>query len=224
MEQDDITLYEFENLKTLTGIVHGVFTRQGGTSTGAFDSLNVGMKSGDEHTAIAMNRKRITLKMGMNPMVFLNQVHGSDIKVVKKEHNDLSEVFEPGKELYTADGIVTDMTGVFLVIQVADCQAVMLYDPEKRVVANVHSGWRGSVADIAGKCVDAMVSQFGCRPGDIRAGISPSLGPCCAEFKNYRREFPETLWQYKDPDTPYFDFWRMTCDQLTARGMDAGNI
>lgn len=223
MGNAEITVYEFENLK-LPDLEHGVFTRQGGTSTGAFDSLNVGMNSGDETTAIAKNRKLIILKMGMKPLVFLNQVHGNEIKILKNEDNDLSDVFEPGKELYTADGIITDMTGVFLVIQVADCQAIMLYDPEKRVIANVHSGWRGSVENIAGKCVAQMVDNFGCRAENIKVGISPSLGPCCAEFKNFEQELPKALWHYKADDTFNFDFWQMSVDQLVAKGVKKENI
>jgi polyphenol oxidase len=223
MENSEIIVYEFERFKGLE-LVHGIFTRQGGTSTGAFDSLNVGMSSGDETTAIAMNRKLIIRKMGMKPLVFLNQIHGKEIKVLKKEDNDLSDVFEPGKELYTADGIITDMKGVFLVIQVADCQSVMLYDPEKQVIANVHSGWRGSIENIVGHCVDQMVDSFGCNPIDILAGISPSLGPCCAEFKHYEQEIPQPLWQYKAKDKPYFDFWQMSADQLIDKGVKKENI
>jgi len=224
MENDDINVYGFEHLKKDGHIVHGVFTRAGGTSRGAFDSLNIGMDSGDEPTAISNNRKLIIRKMGMKPLVFLNQVHGDTIKVLKKDDNDLSQIFEPGKETYTADGIITNMKGVFLVIQVADCQSVMLYDPDKKVIANIHSGWRGSVANIIGKCVDKMVLEFGCRSEEILAGISPSLGPCCAEFINYKDEIPEHLWKYKQKDKNFFDFWVMSQDQLMEKGVKKENI
>lgn len=223
MGSRDIHTYEFEQFKR-PDLVHGVFTRQGGTSTGAYDSLNVGLKSGDVLPAIEKNRKLIILKMGMKPLVFLNQVHGSRIQVLKKEDNDLSEVFEPGKELYTADGIITDMKGIFLVIQVADCQSIMLYDPEKNVIGNVHSGWRGSIENIVGACVDKMAVEFGCLPEHMLAGISPSLGPCCSEFINYEKEIPKALWPYKAGDKPYFDFWKMSRDQLVQKGVLTDNI
>ncbi|MBU2430439.1 MAG: laccase domain-containing protein, partial [Proteobacteria bacterium] len=127
MEKTDIRVYEFNIFKKEENLVHGVFSRSGGTSTGSFDSLNIGMNSGDEKSAIFNNRKLIIKKMGMKPLVFLNQEHGDQIKILKKEDNDFSLIFEPGREIYTADAIISDMTGVFLVIQVADCQAVMLY-------------------------------------------------------------------------------------------------
>jgi len=224
MEIPEIRIFEFTHLKREPGIIHGIFTRAGGVSTGAFESLNVGMNSGDNRDAIARNRKLITLKMGMKPFVFLNQVHGDTIKVLKHDDNDMQEVFEPGVETYTADALVTDMKDIFLVIQVADCQAVMLYDPEKKVIANVHSGWKGSIVNIAGATIDKMVEIFGCRPEDIMAGISPSLGPCCAEFRDYKTLIPEHLWKYKSEDRDYFDFWKMTEDQLMHRGVKKDNI
>jgi copper oxidase (laccase) domain-containing protein len=98
-----------------------------------------------------------------------------------------------------------------------------LYDPVRRVVANVHSGWRGSVADIAGKTVAVMKNGFGCRGGDMVAAIAPSLGPCCAEFVNYRDEIPEHFWTYRDTKN-HFDFWSISCDQLTAAGLRPENI
>ena len=105
----------------------------------------------------------------------------------------------------------------------ADCQAILLYDPVRRVVANVHSGWRGSVSDIAGKTVAAMENRFGCRGRNLVAAIAPSLGPCCAEFRNYREEIPESFWRYKD-GAEHFDFWKISRDQLAAAGLTPDNI
>ncbi len=224
MGNSDIKIYEFELLGQNSSITHGIFTRSGGTSIGTFDSLNIGVNSGDEKSAIVNNRKLIIQKMGMKPLVFLNQEHGKEIKVLKKDDNDLSQVFEPGKEVYTADGIVTDLKGVFLVIQVADCQAVMLYDPKKEVIANIHSGWRGSVQNIIGNCIEQMKTEFNCNPSDITACISPSLGPCCSEFVDYKDEIPKKLWCYKAKEKPYFDFWKISFDQLKSKGVKEENI
>jgi YfiH family protein len=105
-----------------------------------------------------------------------------------------------------------------LTILVADCQPVMLYDPVRAVVANIHSGWRGSIADIIGRTVAVMKERFACRPAEIIAGIGPSLGPCCAEFVNYRQEIPEALWSYQVSDN-HFDFWALSRDQLVWAGL-----
>jgi YfiH family protein len=223
LKHSDTKIHLFEIFKKNT-IVHGIFTRHGGTSTKPFDSLNIGMNSGDEKMVITDNRKLIIKKMGLKPLVFLNQVHETAIKVLKQDSNDLLNSFEPGKDTYTADGVITDIKNIFLVIQVADCQAIMLYDSQKKVIANLHSGWRGSINNIIGNCIDKMIESFGCRPENIIAGISPSLGSCCSEFVNYKDEIPQDLWKYKINDKNYFDFWEMSADQLMDRGIKKENI
>lgn len=219
----------FSHFSGCSHLVHGVFTRKGGVSLPPFDSLNVGFSTGDDPAAVIENRRRILAWLKMPRAVFLNQVHETEVLVLAKdEKNDPGLFWEPGHpatgKALTADAVVTDLTQVALVIQVADCQALMLADPEKNVIANVHSGWRGSVKNIIGQCVDVMIHRFGCDPDRILAGISPSLGPCCAQFIHYQKEIPETLWQYKCQDRPYFDFWALSVDQLTAKGVRPSHI
>lgn len=210
-------------------LVHGVFPRRGGVSRPPFDSLNVGFSTGDDPAAVSENRNRILSWLRLPRAVFLHQVHGSEVLVLAKDEIiDPDRFWAPGHPATAtalrADAVVTDQTQLALVIQVADCQAVMLADPYKNVIANVHSGWRGSVANIIGRCVDIMISRFGSDPQQILAGISPSLGPCCAEFIHYKQEIPEPLWQYKFQDRDYFDFWALSFDQLTAKGVSSSHI
>jgi len=208
-------VFEFDLFQGYPDLIHGVFPRSGGVSSNCFDSMNVGLSVGDDPLAVAENRRRMLAKMGSKQAIFLNQVHGTTIHVLEKENRQPSIV---------ADGVVTDMKGISLVIQVADCQGILLFDPQKKVIANVHSGWRGSVENIIGNCMDVMIDQFKCNPGDIRAGISPSLGPCCAEFINYMEEIPGAMWSYRLPGTSNFDFWSLSCDQLLEKGVKKENI
>ena len=228
MGPSEIKFFEFTLFKEYPDLVHGVFTRSGGVSKAPFDSLNIGTNSGDDFSDISENRNRILSKMGTRQAVFLNQVHGAEIHIIKKEEGkDLPAFFsdkENRKNPIFADGIVTDLAGISLVIQVADCQAILLFDPEKRVIANVHCGWRGSVKNIIGNCMDVMTKKFQCRPEHILAGISPSLGPCCAEFVNFQDEIPKVLWKYKLENRSYFDFWKISQDQLMEKGVEKENI
>ncbi|UCD66347.1 MAG: laccase domain-containing protein, partial [Deltaproteobacteria bacterium] len=99
----------------------------------------------------------------------------------------------------------------------------MLYDHAKKVVGIAHAGWRGSVANIIASTVSAMSDAFATDPVDLIAAISPSLGPCCAEFVNYRSELPVALHDYQvRPD--YFDFWAISRDQLCKAGLRLENI
>lgn len=208
---------EFTNLKVFPQIVHSVFTRRGGVSNHPFDSLNVSFATGDEEICVAENRNRIVNVLDRNSQsVFLDQVHGDDIVVLEDNKAEIP--------FLKADGVITDVKGKLLVIQIADCQSVMMFDPENNVIANVHAGWRGSVKNIVGKCVDIMRESFGTNPEHIVAGISPSLGPCCAEFVNYKKELPESVWKYKEKDSFNFDFWELSFYQLLQKGVKANNI
>ncbi len=207
---------EFTNLKVFPQITHSVFTRRGGVSNNPFDSLNVSFSTGDKEICVAENRSIIMNALDRNSTpIFIDQVHEDNIIVI--EDNKVE------KFLYKADGIITNVKGKLLIIQVADCQSVMMFDPVKNVVANVHSGWRGSVKNIIGKCVDIMVKEFGSSPEHIIAGISPSLGPCCAEFVNYEKELPDSIWKYKIDDFN-FNFWELSFYQLLEKGVSAENI
>lgn len=210
-----LMVYRDPHLADPGGLVHGHFTRRGGVSTGKFSSLNVSEDVGDETEAVRENRRRIVDALGGGPLVMLRQVHGSEVLV-------WSRAKAPRTPL-AADAVVTDEKGVLVSIQTADCQAVMLHDPIRQVVANVHAGWRGSVAGIIGNTIRTMTRSYRCRPEDIRAGVGPSLGPCCAEFVNYQNEIPESLWSYKD-ERHHFDFWRISEDQLLAQGLKQEHI
>ena len=86
-----------------------------------------------------------------------------------------------GKLHYEADGMMTAIPGVALVVFSADCIPVLLYDPVRRVIAALHSGWRGTAAGIVTRAVERMEEVYGCRPENILAAIGPGIGPCCFE-------------------------------------------
>jgi hypothetical protein len=219
--ENGVLFYRFEKLEPFTEIWHGIFTRRFGCSTGPFESLNVGFGLGDKISDVKQNRRVIAQAIGSNDLVYAHQVHGDQVLIFNPEKS-ISKG-EPKQVLGTGDALVTDALGKFLTIQLADCQSILLYDAVRRVVANIHSGWRSSIRNIAGRTVHVMQKQFKCRPADIIAGIGPSLGPCCAEFVHYRKEIPEIFWQYKTAND-HFDFWTISCDQLADAGVLRENI
>ncbi|MGW8326210.1 MAG: polyphenol oxidase family protein, partial [Desulfobacterales bacterium] len=243
-QKNGVSFLEFPKLSGLSGILHGVFTRKNGKSKGPFQSLNVSFGVGDTDKTVLENRKIISQCFNDNDLVFLDQVHGTRIIAYSKEHlfygvSDINDCFEDeysetlsaqtdisgieSERRFEADAIVTDIPGKLLVIQVADCQSVLIYDPVQKVAANVHSGWRGSINNIIGSTLKVMENSFGCHTRDIVAGIGPSLGPCCAEFVNYKNEIPELFWKYKN-DNNYFDFWSISRDQLCEAGVLPENV
>jgi YfiH family protein len=212
---------QFENLTRHTQIAHGVFTRCFGHSTGVFCSLNVSFGLGDVTDHVQANRRCIARAIEGEDLVFAEQVHGDDVIIVNPQNSGLN--MNTDGVAGVGDALVTDTSEKFLVVQLADCQSILLYDPIQKVVANVHCGWRGSIKDILGRTVNVMNKRFRCNSRDIIAGIGPSLGPCCAEFVSYRSEIPEKFWQYKSAND-HFDFWTLSRDQLIGAGLLRENI
>jgi hypothetical protein len=208
---------QFELLSDCRDVGHAIFLRTHGFSEAPFNRLNVSLEVGDEADRVARNRRLVAAALNAEELVFVRQVHGHRVRVIDDRPAGDSAA------LPEADAMLTDRAGKFLVVQVADCQPILIFDPVRRVVANVHCGWRGSVADVAGRTVAALHGRFGCAPQDLLVGIGPSLGPCCAEFVNYRAEIPNRFWDYRR-DSVCFDFWAMTRDQLIAAGVAADHI
>jgi len=217
-----VSFYQFSHLAACVDIHHGIFTRTGGCSPPPFNSLNVGHGIGDDDAGVETNRRVIGDCFRGAEFVYVRQVHGR--QVINMAGFPAGQGANPqSAEPAVGDAMVTDRPHQYLVIQVADCQAVLLHEPVRQVVANVHCGWRGSIQNIIGRTVETMVQQLDCNPGEIIAGIGPSLGPCCAEFINYEAEIPRALWNYKDSNN-HFDFWSISRDQLAKAGVPAKNI
>jgi len=223
IEKNKVVFYQFPGLSRFDHLRHGVFSRRGGYSTGFFQSLNTSLGVGDTASAVEKNRRQVStcLQVETDKLIFARQVHGVRILAITTadaERNDNADGI-----IGIGDAMVTNVKNRYLTIQVADCQAVMIYDPVRHVVANIHAGWRGSIANILGRALDVMVRVFSCEPKDCVAGVSPSLGPCCAEFIHYRSEIPKALWRYGDARR-YFDFWTLSRDQLSKKGILPENI
>ncbi len=199
----------------LSELPHGMFCRHGGVSKSPFTSLNLSYSVGDSPEAVTVNRQLIKQCVGLDYLVSAVQVHGDQVLQARDVQQD--------KEYAAADALITQQRGVGLLIQQADCQAVLLYDPAQEVIAAVHSGWKGSVLNIIAATVRAMQKQYGTNPHNLRAVISPSLGPCCAEFINWRQELPTSMHRHQVQEN-YFDFWAISREQLVMEGVQEENI
>lgn len=205
----DIQWLEFDLLANAKGISHAVLLRHGGTSQGPYASLNVSTTIGDEEGAVQENLSRVETALQLSPVHFLNQVHGTHIVEVKKK----SAPFHPAN----GDALICSIPGAPLLLNHADCQAALIYDPVGHVVAAVHAGWRGNVHNFYKKVVDRL-KEMGSNPADLLVGISPSLGPEHAQFINYEHELPKHFWPYQIKPM-YFDLWAIAEDQFKEAGV-----
>lgn len=131
------------------------------------------------------------LKLDINKLSKPNQTHTNNIGIVKSvTQMDIEENFKQ------TDGLITDVIGASLVSVNADCILLMCYDPVKNVIANVHSGWRGTVQKIAVNMIKSMALNYGCNPKDIICCICPSIRKCHFEVEKEVKDIFEQKFNY----------------------------
>lgn len=156
-------------LLDIPGVRHAFFTRQGGVSTGIYDSLNVGQGSADAAEAVLENRRRAAATFDL-PEGALNtcyQVHSAIAVEAREAWNGVRP---------EADGVVTARQGIACGALAADCAPILMADPAAGVVAAAHAGWKGALGGIAEATI-ARMTELGARPSQIIAVIGPCIGP-----------------------------------------------
>ncbi len=169
---------------SLDGLAHGFTTRAGGVSAGPFESLNLSRREGDPDANVDENRKRVREALGLDHLVLARQVHGN--RVIRIDRAPTDGVAGEG------DAMITSVPGIGLAAQTADCVPLLLFDPVERTIAAVHSGWRGTVREIARQAIDALHVAYGSKPANLRAAIGPAISQ-----PNYRVG-PEVLEAFED--------------------------
>lgn len=208
-EIEGIHFLQFEIFNDFKKLKHGVILRQGGVSHEPFDSLNLSHHVGDNKENVLENEKRVLSIFDLKMIAKAQLSHGKTVlEVNSKEHM---------KQL-DGDGLVTSILDTGLMITHADCQAAIFYDPILHIVANVHSGWRGSVQNIYQETVNYLKNRYQSNPKNLLVAISPSLGPKESEFIHYQKELPKSFWQYQISPN-YFDFWKISEVQLMEAGI-----
>ena len=198
---------------------HGFFGRAGGVSSGIYRSLNCGYGSGDDIASVRENRRRVCLALGAEPdrLVTLHQVHSARAVVINAP-------FAAG-QIPEADALVTNHPGLILGALAADCAPVLLCDPHAAVVASVHAGWKGAVAGVIERAVEAMIS-LGADPGRIIAAIGPCLsqssfevGPDLVDKVLDVSPWAEALFETGEGDRRQFDLKRYALGKLSRLGV-----
>lgn len=229
----DMILTRFENLSAYSDVSHFVTTRRGGVSDGRFESMNLGFNVGDEYEKVRRNFMILAGMIGAGPADFViaKQTHSANVAVVE-DLLDGADNFVAGRVLPDTDAMVTSLPCICIMVRVADCVPVLLYDPEKHIAGVVHSGWRGTLKGVAKKTVQVMKERFGCRGSVMKAAIGPSAGPCCYEVGDDVTAMAEKVYGGEgvffenggDGGKPRFDLWQTNRYQLADAGVDPGNI
>ena len=176
---------------------HAFSTRVGGVSQiylqqeAADGELNLSWTKEDDPALVAENRTRfMRAVMGAKPgkkagaqvatLATLRQIHSGAVHVLRREEVASGRLATAdGRATLRGDGMMTNLPGLLLGIQTADCIPVLLADGKGKAVAAFHAGWRGTLARIVERGVGRMRLEYGTRPKDIMAAIGPGIGPCC---------------------------------------------
>jgi polyphenol oxidase len=217
-----LPLYRFDTLDDSAGaLVHGISTRLGGASQGPLASLNLGHTVGDAADLVEANHRTLFAALGIpaERVVTAHQVHSNRVALVGGP--------DVGQALPETDALITDAPGVYLMLRYADCVPVLLFDPRRRAVGLAHAGWQGTVAHVAARAAEAMISHLGCHPQDILGAIGPSIGPCCYQVgpevvARVEEAFPggHGLLVRRQPDGhAHLDLWAANAYQLARVGL-----
>jgi YfiH family protein len=223
----------YEIFEPYVNVTNVVTTRHRGRSVPPYGSLNLALHVGDDPDAVLENRAIIAQLFGFEPEWFTvsQQIHGSAVAVVGSHDRGSGAIVE-GDAVKGADAMVTNAPGTPLMILVADCVALSLFDPRNNAIGIAHAGWRGTCGRIAEKTVQTLVETYGSDPADILVGVGPSVGPCHFTVGSdvvdaFRGEFGDGISAYlqEDPEgTSRLDLWEANTVQLLTAGVSRDHI
>ncbi len=226
--------------------VHAFSTqRDGGVGQGNYATFNLTHYCGDHPHNVARHRAALCRVLGIadEALHLPHQTHGTGVLKIDAAHLSRS-ADEQAQRMHGIDALITDMHHQCIGVSTADCIPVLLYDPTHHVIAAIHAGWRGTVADIVGCTIRAMKKYYGTQCHQLRAVIGPGIGveafevgdevyeaftkagfpmeqiarrmPCYANTDAYRTSFPSEKW--------HIDLWAANAHLLETAGLPLQHI
>jgi len=224
-----------QDLHAFKWLAHGFSLRlsaQGGSEQ------SLGFNGYQSHEVVQRNRLRLVQSVCISSRVESDEAGPGGVEsqliVLRQCHSDIIyplTAHPPTEFSADGDGLVTDQPGLLLGVLTADCMPVLIVDVEKRIVAAVHAGWRGTLKRILGKAVATLQSRFACHPRDCMAVVGPAIRGCCYEvgeevMQAFHKEFgyPPELFQSRLNGKQSLDLPTACRLQLLHSGLSAENV
>ena len=230
----------FPLLEELSFLKHGFSTRFGGVSEGEFSAMNLYYKN-DEKERVLENYRRFCAGVGILPeqLVLTSQQHTDHIRAVTKD--DYGKGYCRERDYTAVDALITNEAGVALTVFGADCVPLFFAEKHGKAIGVAHAGWKGTIADIAGKTVQALQNEYQIEAANLYVGIGPSICGKCFEIdealaEKFKQELPaevveEALFTVQETDGlhPHLDLWKVNYNLLLRAGVPkeqivAGNV
>ena len=212
-----LPLLYFPLLLAHTGVKNCFTTREGGCSTGMFQSLNLSFTRGDNPQAVTENYRRVAEAMGgtLSDIVCSDQTHTTNVRRVDRSCGGYGVTKE--RPYTDVDGLVTDEPGLILATFYADCVPLYFVDPIHHAIGLSHSGWRGTVGRMGQHTIEVMRREFHSDPGEILAAVGPSICQDCYEVsedvivqfeEQFKKENHKDLFYKKENGKYQLNLWK----------------
>jgi YfiH family protein len=201
-------------LSAFPEVVNGMSTKLGGYDNPPYYN-NLSYYVGDFRDIVQTNRDTFFDRLGIDPkrLAIPQQIHGENIEVID----------EPGT-YSDADALITEENNIYLIVSTADCIPVSVYDSYKQVIANIHSGWRGTQKQIVTKTIRKMMTKFGCKSENMVVFVGPGISKHNFEVGPEVAELFDKKYVDKKSGTFFVDILANIMDQLHALGIHKDNI
>ena len=195
-EKSKIEYLRFKALEKYKDKIDVIVTlRHGGVSEGVFNSLNVRAAGTDKVENVLENLARIGKILGTDVEHICKGSQAHTDNVIYIDESNMDEFSYPKLNEYEVDGYITDSVNLATLVTTADCNPIVIYDPVKNVVANVHSGWKGTVKRIYLVALNKLKEQFGTNAKDVIVCVGPAVKHCCfsSEEESFKANFT-SIW------------------------------
>jgi len=205
-----------------SNLLHAFTTKEGGFSQAPFTGNNLAYHVKDKVYTVDKNHAQLAkyLNYSQNSLIRMNQVHGDSIVEITKENKYL--------DIPSCDALITNLINIPLMVMVADCLPILLYDPIQRVIAVVHAGRAGVFNAIVPKTIALMQTSYLCNPVNIQVVLGPSIHKCCYEVgKEIKEEAYEKSYQYaitEEKNQYHLDLIAIVKHQLKISNIQKNNI
>ena len=166
----------------------------------------------DNEINVIKNRKNLALKLGYNyeDLVYMNQIHSANIIVVDENSPKLVD---------NCDSIITRSKNLPLMVMVADCIPILMFDSKQGVVAAIHAGRNSTFSEISKKTASFFIEKFSSNPEDIRVILGASIQKCCYEVSDELSKIVENSFGKEFVENNYIDLQGINKKQLNDLGI-----
>lgn len=218
-----VSLYQSDVFSKFDNVVHGFTTRRGGVSTGAYESLSMSPRRGDDISCVRRNEEILceSLALDVKRLSSTRQEHTDNIEIIDHKHIGIGVHSDWGRGV---DACITMEKNVPILCYSADCVPILMYADDIKAIAAIHAGWRGSADAIARKTAEKL-KALGALPENIYAAIGPCIGQCCYEVSaDVALKFDEKYYISKENEKYMLDLAAVNFDLLQSCDIKKENI